>query len=72
MLTQSRGHTGIALLLFILASALVADHVAAPLTAQGGPTPLRAGGDLGQADPFHPARDAGAPAAAHATRSIAP
>lgn len=76
MLTQACGRTGVALLLFILASALVADQLAAPSTAQGGPTAPSARHVLGQIDPFHPARsaprDAGAPAAAHATRSIAP
>lgn len=76
MLTQARDRTGIALLFFILASALVADQLVAPPAAQGRPTPLRAGHDLGQVEPLHPARsarrDAGVPAAAHATRSIAP
>ncbi|WP_437806058.1 hypothetical protein [Sorangium sp. So ce1078] len=76
MLTQARGRTGVALLLFILASALVADQLAAPPPAEDGRAPLRARYDLGQAGPLPGAhgapRAAGAPAAAHATRSITP
>ncbi|MGK3961795.1 hypothetical protein WMF38_52915 [Sorangium sp. So ce118] len=41
MLTQARGRTGVALLLFILVSALAADQLAAPPPAQGEPMTLR-------------------------------
>ena len=41
MLTQARGHTGAALLLFILITALAADQLVALPPAQGEPTTLR-------------------------------
>ncbi|MDC0676888.1 hypothetical protein [Sorangium atrum] len=76
MLTQARGHTGVALLFFILAAALVGDRLAATPQAQGGSTPPSARYDLAQIDPQGRAnggpRAAGALAAAQATRSIAP
>jgi len=75
MLTQARGHTGVALLLFILAATLVADRLAATPPAQGGSAPPSARYDLAQIDPRGHTNDgpraAGAPAA-QATRSIAP
>ncbi|WP_437979608.1 hypothetical protein [Sorangium sp. So ce117] len=75
MLTQARGHTGVALLLFILAATLVADRLAATPPAQGGSTPPGARYDLAQIEPRGRANDGprapGVPAA-QATRSIAP
>ncbi|WP_437923149.1 hypothetical protein WMF37_29450 [Sorangium sp. So ce291] len=41
MLTQARGRTGVAMLLFILVAALAADQLAALPPAQGEPTTLR-------------------------------
>ncbi|WP_437565582.1 cysteine hydrolase family protein [Sorangium sp. So ce542] len=58
MLTQARGHTGVALLLFILTSALTADQLAAPPPAQGGPTTLRALYGLEPVDRLHRERTA--------------
>ncbi|WP_437963575.1 hypothetical protein WMF04_28050 [Sorangium sp. So ce260] len=76
MLTQARGRSGVALLLFILASALIGDQLAAPPAAEEGRAPLRAQYDVGEAGPLPGAqgapRAAGAPATAHATRSITP
>ncbi|WP_437274464.1 isochorismatase family protein [Sorangium sp. So ce375] len=58
MLTQARGRRGIALLLFILVSALTADRLAALPAAAGGPTTLRRLYGLGQVDRLHRARTA--------------
>jgi nicotinamidase-related amidase len=58
MLTQARGRTGIALLLFILVSALTAERLAALPAASGGPTTLRRLYGLGQIDRLHRARTA--------------
>ncbi|WP_437497737.1 hypothetical protein [Sorangium sp. So ce1099] len=41
MLTQARGRTGAALLLFILVAALAADQLVALPPAQGAPTTMR-------------------------------
>ncbi|WP_437707327.1 hypothetical protein WMF45_26710 [Sorangium sp. So ce448] len=76
MLTQARGHTGVALLLFILAATLVADRLAATPPVQGGSTPPSARYDLAQIDPRGRANGglsaAGTAAAVQATRSMAP
>lgn len=67
MLTQARGSTGVALLLFILVAALAADHLAALPLAHGGEAPRREAPGVEQVDPLPPGARG-----AHATRSIAP
>ncbi|WP_434040895.1 MULTISPECIES: hypothetical protein [Sorangium] len=67
MLTQARGRTGVALLLFILVGALAADHLAALPPARGGGAALREPPGVAQADRPPPGARG-----AHATRSIAP
>ncbi|WP_437961864.1 hypothetical protein WME76_20945 [Sorangium sp. So ce119] len=67
MLTQARGHTGVALLFFILVGALAADHLAALPLARGGEAALREAPGVEQAGRLPPGA-----LGAHATRSIAP
>ncbi|CAN94928.1 MULTISPECIES: cysteine hydrolase family protein [Sorangium] len=58
MLTQARGRTGVALLFFILVSALTAERLAALPPAAGEATTLRRLYGLGQVDRLHPERTA--------------
>ncbi|WP_433926261.1 hypothetical protein AB3662_25380 [Sorangium cellulosum] len=67
MLTQARGRTGVALLFFILAAALAADHLAALPPAHGVEAALREPPGVEQAGRLPPGARG-----AHATRSIAP